>query len=74
MTVTKDLIGKKFGKLTVIEKTTKKKWNTFLYKCKCDCGNEALATGSDLKRKNTQSCGCIQRDAARKKHVVWQIL
>lgn len=61
-----DLIGKRFGRLIVIEKTKKKKWGTFLYSCKCDCGNEALVTGSDLKNKNTQSCGCMQRDAARK--------
>lgn len=61
-----DLISKKFGELTVIEKTKKKKQGAFLYRCKCDCGNETLVRSSDLKRKNTRSCGCMQRDAARK--------
>ncbi|MGM0124880.1 hypothetical protein IGI37_002274 [Enterococcus sp. AZ194] len=60
-----DIIGKRFNRLTVIEATHERKWGGILYKCICDCGNELLVAGADLNRKNTQSCGCLQKDAAR---------
>lgn len=53
-----DISGKRYGNLTVVEyfgvenKITK-------WKCKCDCGNEKIINGSDLKRGHTKSCGCI---------------
>ena len=36
----KDLIGKKFGKLTVIDYTNKvSSGGSAIWKCQCDCGN-----------------------------------
>jgi hypothetical protein len=36
-----DMIGKKYGRLLVLEKTDKKISNgTYIYKCRCDCGKE----------------------------------
>ena len=52
----KDLIGKKFGKLTVIRlnmDSVHKAWF-----CKCDCGVEKSILQSHLIRGNSQSCGC----------------
>ena len=50
----KDLIGKEFGHLTVIDyDETEKKWI-----CKCDCGNITRVVGTNLKTGNTKSCGC----------------
>ena len=28
--------------------------------CKCDCGKEIIASGSNLSRNHTNSCGCYQ--------------
>lgn len=53
-----DLVGKRFGKLTVLSKTDEKKNGSYLYKCKCDCGNIKMATARDLGSKRVQSCGC----------------
>lgn len=56
-----DIIGKRFGKLVVVELTNKQdKGGSFLYKCICDCGNEYYTRKSDLLRKkwSTKSCGC----------------
>ena len=53
-----DLIGKKFGYLTVIEKTQKRKNGCIVWKCKCDCGNITEVVGTYLKNGNTKSCGC----------------
>lgn len=66
-----DIIGMKFGRLTVLEKTSDKKRDAYLYKCVCDCqrnksGNEVqytYATHSSLVLGCTKSCGCLKRDA-----------
>lgn len=63
-----DLTGQKFGRLTVIKRTenyktpsgkTKAQWL-----CMCDCGNPSpvIVTTSNLKRNNTTSCGCHQKE------------
>ena len=53
-----DLTGKKFGKLTVLSKTDDKKNGSYLYKCKCDCGNIKMVTARDLNSNRVRSCGC----------------
>ena len=54
-----DLIGKQFGKLTVIKKTYNKNQH-LMWQCKCQCGNIINVYGKDLTSNNVQSCGCIQ--------------
>lgn len=62
-----DLIGKTFGRLTVIEKTEKRtKSRQIIWKCKCECGSECEIRGDSLIRGLTQSCGCLQREKAKK--------
>ena len=60
----KDLVGQKFGLLTVIAKDKTEKTpngSTKIYwKCKCDCGNEIIVRGNSLQSGNTKSCGCIK--------------
>lgn len=63
-----DLIGQRFGKLTVIEYAgtkTYKNGNKFSqWLCQCDCGGKKVALGTNLKRGITQSCGCLVKEAA----------
>lgn len=57
-----DLTGKRFGRLTVLERADGKgrcKW-----RCLCSCGNEVVVLGYNLKNGNTQSCGCLMRERA----------
>lgn len=54
-----DLSGLKFGKLTVLEKAYVKNHKQF-WKCKCDCGNEAVVDTNNLKAGHTKSCGCLK--------------
>lgn len=56
-----DLTGRKFGKLTVIEKTEKTKNGSILWKCKCDCGGAICASTRDLNKGRIKSCGCLRR-------------
>lgn len=66
----KNLIGKKFGKLTVIERAesriTPKGQIKSVWKCLCDCGNEIEVLASNLVRGNTKSCGCSSAEYANK--------
>lgn len=59
-TRTKNLVGQKFGKLTVVELLEESnKFNRRMYKCKCDCGNEINVPSSSLTTYHTLSCGCL---------------
>ena len=65
-----DLTGKKFGRLTVIQRmkdisTTRKKTTHWL--CECECGQNVVVQATHLKSKNTQSCGCLGIELAAKK-------
>lgn len=56
-----DMIGKKFGKLTIIEECKERdKFGNKIYKCKCDCGNFVKIRGNGLKTGNNRSCGCLR--------------
>lgn len=60
-----DLIGKSFGKLTVVKFAYLKNNNTY-WECKCACGNTTIVRGSKLLNGHTQSCGCICRENTSK--------
>lgn len=67
-----DLIGKQFGKLTVIKRGEDYVWNDKRYArwlCRCECGNETLVTSSSLKCGKTKSCGCLQREITSQNNV-----
>ena len=63
------MIGKQFGKLTVVEKTNKPEGITNRYvhwKCRCECGKETIVTSHNLRSGNTKSCGCITKERMHK--------
>ena len=53
-----NLIGRRFGKLTVIEFAGVKNQRT-MWRCLCDCGNYKTVQGKLLKNENVKSCGCL---------------
>ena len=63
------LVGKRFGRLLVIEKTNKKnKHGCLAYKCLCDCGKEHISYSNALNKKaGTRSCGCSRRPSKVRK-------
>lgn len=69
----KDLIGQKFGRLTVTEhikgdyidnKRINKKC-----KCICDCGNEYIVRRDRLVSGYTKSCGCLRNECRNYKDI-----
>ena len=62
---TKDLTGKKFGRLTVLRKIGKDDRSNVIWECQCDCGNKTNITTVRLNR-GTKSCGCLVKETAIK--------
>jgi len=59
-----DLTGKTFGKLKVLEKTSKRYRYNYFYLCQCECGKKILVLDKSLTSGNTKSCGCLQKEKA----------
>ena len=62
----KDLTGQIFGRLTVIKLVGKDKFGEALWLCRCSCQDqkEIVVRGSSLRKGQTQSCGCLQKERA----------
>lgn len=54
-----DLVGKRFGKLTVMERAGTNKHRQAMWKCACSCGGEKIVSTSSLKSCSVKSCGCL---------------
>jgi len=55
-----DLTGKKFYRLTPIERLPNPNRNS-LWRCICECGQETIAAASMLKVGKHKSCGCWKK-------------
>jgi len=64
MTPRIDHTGQRFGRLTVVrcEGALSARTPEAAWLCRCDCGGATIATGSNLRRGKTRSCGCLKRD------------
>lgn len=62
-----NLIGQRFGRLTVIQWAGKDKWGHSKWLCRCDCNNknEIIVSGNHLKSGHTKSCGCLHKEKAK---------
>lgn len=64
-----DLTGKRFGRLVVKEKIKTRNLSgrsVLKWRCKCDCGGEALTLTQYLNSGHTISCGCYNREQTSK--------
>ena len=63
-----ELVGQQFGRLVVIAKAGRNRWGRLLWWCLCECGEYVIIPGNSLKRKLTESCGCLHRELLRKQN------
>lgn len=65
------MIGKRFGRLTVVSEAaatrnakgkTPRRWN-----CSCDCGGTTTVSGHDLRSGHTSSCKCLHKESLRRR-------
>ena len=64
MSAKQDLTGQKFGRLSVVADTGKRRHSYVVWLCRCDCGNVTEVISDSLKRGNTKSCGCLHDELA----------
>lgn len=65
-----DLTGRRFGRLVVLGQASSaselgKPGRRVYWRCRCDCGQEAMVSQSELQNGGTKSCGCLQRERTR---------
>lgn len=61
-----DLVGKRFGRLLILEEIQERKHDGKQYRCKCDCGNTCIVQSYNLKKGLTKSCGCLAKEQRAK--------
>lgn len=59
-----NLLGQRFGRLTVMERMPNNAKHQAVWRCRCDCGNEVVVASGHLRSGHTQSCGCLCREKA----------
>ena len=62
-----DLIGKKFGRLTVVEFEGMNQRGKSTWRCQCECGNTCAIEGVKLTSGHTKSCGCYNKDSTKER-------
>lgn len=60
MYLANDVVGNKYGRLTI--KREFKELTPRRVLCTCDCGNEVIVVKNDVISGHTQSCGCLQKE------------
>jgi len=65
-----NLVGKVFGRLTVLRDVGSDRQGNIIWECQCSCKKETIVNviGSSLVRGNTQSCGCYRVEQLQEKH------
>lgn len=53
-----NLLGRKFGRLTVTKKLPPNEHGDVLWQCSCECGGTTIVPTSSLTHGYTHSCGC----------------
>ena len=64
-----DLLGQRFGRLTVIERMPNGIRKQAVWKCVCDCGKEVVVESGHLRSGHTNSCGCYGRQRSAEYHL-----
>jgi hypothetical protein len=57
-----NLVGQRFGRLTVVARAPNSKIREARWHCRCDCGGSTVSKGRALRAGLSQSCGCRQRE------------
>lgn len=74
----KNIIGQKYGRLTVKYRVstpsqiTAKKPHSFWF-CECECGGSCIVSVDRLNSGNTSSCGCLSREKASERFGINEI-
>src|SRR5688572_21738078 len=63
-----DMVARRIGRLTVVARAEAVgNSGQVSWRCVCECGNETVVLGSNLRNRTTNSCGCMIIEAGRKR-------
>ncbi len=69
-----DLVNYRFDRLIVIQINKICKDGNYDWLCQCDCGQQTIVRGNNLKNGHTRSCGCLKKETITKHgHCINQI-
>lgn len=66
----KDLTGQIFGRLRVLGAEGVGQDRQYYWRCACSCGKTVVVSGHNLRRGQTRSCTCFQKDRVREMFTV----
>lgn len=61
-----NLVGRQFGRLTVVRSAGTNKQSKQLWHCRCSCGKLVVIAGNNLASGNSKSCGCFRSEFVSK--------
>lgn len=62
-----DMIGRKYGRLTVVCRAPKGIFDRVAVICECDCGNKKIIRAQDIRLGKANSCGCLRQEVTSKR-------
>jgi hypothetical protein len=57
-----DLTGERYGRLVALCNTGRKQLRNFIWRFRCDCGNEIERPSGEVRRGGVSSCGCYRNE------------
>lgn len=60
-----DLLGEKFGRLTVLSRAENSPAGRLRWLCSCECGGTVTVQRGDLRSGHTKSCGCFGENTVK---------
>ena len=67
MSALRDLTGRRFGRLLVLERAGSDAWKQARWLSRCDCSVKKIVNAYDLVSGQTKSCGCLKREVAKQR-------
>jgi hypothetical protein len=61
-----NLIGRRFGRLVVVDRAAELRQAYACWRCRCSCGGSTIAPSKHLLGGNARSCGCLGREHAQR--------
>lgn len=63
------MLDRRFGRLVVLSYAGRNKYDSILWKCRCDCGAIVRTLGQSLRSGRTTSCGCVTKEMLSKNSI-----
>lgn len=62
-----NMIGRTYGRLTVLERSVNDKQGNAQWICKCECGKLKVVRGRSLRQGRVRSCGCLLAESSKER-------